>query len=155
LDARRARSLALDALSRRDHASAELGRKLQSRGFDADVVAEVLERLRAEGLVDDHRYVENFVGFRAARGQGPNRVRADLRKIGLQGEIVEEAVNTYPDWIVHLQRARQKKFGPRSTGGNAAKLREIRFLTYRGFTSTQIRSALGFDTDLDSENDPL
>ena len=30
--------------------------------------------------------LENFVAYHAARGQGPKRVRADLRKLGMHGE---------------------------------------------------------------------
>ena len=30
-------------------------------------------------------YTENFVAYHAARGQGPLRVRADLRRHGLEG----------------------------------------------------------------------
>ena len=80
LDPRAARTAALDALSRRDHSSEELRGKLLGKGYDAAVVAELMDRLRAEKLLDDGRYLENFVAYHAGRGQGPNRVRADLRK---------------------------------------------------------------------------
>ena len=155
LDARRARSAALDALARRDHGSEDLRRKLLAKGYDPAVVTAVVERLAAEKLLDDRRYLENFVAYHAARGHGPNRVRADLAKLGMQGALVEEALNGYPDWIVHLQSARRKKFGSLPAAGNADKLREIRFLGYRGFTSAQIRMALGFDTDLEADDDNL
>ncbi len=123
-----------------------------SKGFNGDIVAAVLERLLAERLLDDNRYVENFVGSHAARGHGPNRVRADLRNLGMEGPLVENALGAYPDWLVQLRAARRKKFGPRPAADNAAKLRETRFLGYRGFTSGQIRMALGFDTDLELED---
>jgi regulatory protein len=155
LDARATRVTALDALARRDHSSADLRRKLLARGFDADLVGSVLNGLAAERLVDDNRYVENFVGSRARRGHGPNRVRADLLRAGLAGALVEEALCAYPDWLVQLQTARRKRFGSKPAAGNAAKLREIRFLGYRGFTSDQIRLALGFDTDIESEDESL
>ena len=54
-----------------------------SKGYDAAIVDELIERLRAEKLLDDRRYLENFVAYHAARGQGPNRVRADLRNLGI------------------------------------------------------------------------
>ena len=91
LDSRAARAAALDALARRDYASEDLRRKLLDKGYDPSVVADLIERLSSEKLVDDRRYVESFISYRAARGQGPHRVRADLRKIGLQGEIESRA----------------------------------------------------------------
>ena len=142
---------ALDALARRDHASGDLRRKLLEKGYDAAVVAALLDVLRAEKLLDDGRYTENFVAYHAARGQGPVRVRAELRRHGLEGTLVEDCLDAFPDWIVHLQKARQKKFGAQLPSNYADKQRQARFLGYRGFTSAQIRMALGFDTDLDAD----
>ncbi len=141
---------ALDALARRDYASEDLRRKLLEKGYDAVVVVPLLDALRAEKLLDDRRYAENFVAYHAARGQGPLRVRADLRRHGLEGPLVEECLDAFPEWIVHLREARQKKFGAKLPSTYADKQRQVRFLGYRGFTSAQIRTALGFDVDLDS-----
>jgi regulatory protein len=149
LDSRAARAAALDALARRDYASEDLRRKLLEKGYDPTVAAGVIERLCGEKLVDDHRYVESFVSYHAARGQGPHRVRADLRRIGLQQEIVEQGLAAYGDWIADLQKAREKKFGAQLPTHYADKQRQARFLGYRGFTGAQIRLALGFDTDID------
>jgi regulatory protein len=146
---------ALDALARRDHAAADLRRKLIEKGYDAMVVEPLLDQLRAEKLLDDRRYTQNFVGYHAARGQGPLRVRAELRRKGLEGPLVEEILVAFPDWIAQLRKARQKKFGANPPTQYADKQRQLRFLGYRGFTSAQIRTALGFDIDLDSETEEL
>jgi regulatory protein len=138
-------------LARRDHASEELRRKLIEKGYDSAVADEQIVRLCAEKLIDDGRYFENFVAYHAARGHGPNRVRADLRKLGLQSAQAESSLEAYPDWISQLRRARQKKFGSSPPNNYADRQRQARFLAYRGFTGAQIRSALGFDTDLDAD----
>jgi len=151
LDARAARAAALDALARRDHSAGDLRRKLLEKGYDAAIVAPLLDALHAEKLLDDRRYAENFVAFHAARGQGPVRVRAELRRHGLEGSLVEECLDAFPDWISQLRRAQHKKFGAKLAGSFADKQRQARFLSYRGFTSAQIRTALGFDIDLDSD----
>jgi regulatory protein len=153
LDAKAARAAALDALARRDHAAEDLRRKLLEKGYDAVVVAPLLEALRAEKLLDDRRYTENFVAYHAARGQGPLRIRAELRRHGLEGALIEESLDAFPDWIVHVRNARQKKFGGQLPSAYPDKQRQARFLGYRGFTSAQIRSALGFDVDLDSDTE--
>jgi regulatory protein len=129
-----------------------LRRKLLEKGYDALVVAPLLDALRAEKLLDDQRYTANFVAYHAARGQGPLRVRAELRRHGLEGDLVEECLGAFSDWIVQLRKARQKKFGAMLPGNYADKQRQVRFLGYRGFTSAQIRTALGFDIDLDAAN---
>jgi regulatory protein len=149
LDARCARVAALDALARRDHASAELGEKLRDKGYDRDVVDRVIERLIAEKLLDDRRYLQNFVAYHAARGQGPHRVRANLRKFGPPMPDAEQVLREYPDWIAQLKRARQKKFGTSLPTNYAERQRQAQFLAYRGYSGAQIRAAMGFDTDLD------
>jgi regulatory protein len=148
LDPRAARAAALDALARRDYASEDLRRKLLEKGYDVAVVAPLLDALRGEKLLDDRRYAENFVAYHAARGQGPLRVRADLRRHGLEGILVEQCLDAFPDWIAQLRKAQQKKFGAKPPGNYADKQRQAKFLGYRGFTSAQIRTALGFDIDL-------
>jgi regulatory protein len=155
LDARAARVAALDALARRDHASEDLRRKLLEKGYDAAVIGPLLDALRAEKLLDDRRYTENFVAYHAARGQGPLRVRADLRRHGLQGTLVEECLDAFPDWMGQLRKVQQKKFGAQAPSNYADRQRQARFLGYRGFTSAQIRSALGLCFDLDSDNEDI
>jgi regulatory protein len=126
---------------------------LRDKGFDAGLVDELIEKLRAEKLLDDRRYLENFVTYHAARGQGPNRVRAELRKLGIAAAESEASLEAYPHWGAQLERARQKKFGTSLPTNYADRQRQARFLAYRGFTGAQIREALGLDTDLDVDTE--
>jgi len=142
---------ALDALARRDRCTEDLRRKLCDKGYDADVVDTVIERLVVEKLIDDRRYAENFVAYHAGRGHGPLRVRADLRKCGTDSEAIDAAVDGYPDWLSQLRAAHRKKFGTRPPTHYAEQQRQARFLGYRGFTGAQIRLVLGFDTELDAD----
>lgn len=151
LDARAARVAALDSLARRDRTSEDLRRKLIDKGYEPAVVGAVVERLRAEKLLDDRRYVENFIGFRADRGHGPLRVRADLQKMGVPGDLVTEGIDSYAHWPAQLDKARQKKFGAGLPTDYAGRQRQAQFLGYRGFTGAQIRLALGIDTDIDAD----
>ena len=151
LDGRAARAAALEILSRRDYSSGELRSRLLGKGYDPGVIAELIERLSAEKLLDDARYLETFVAYHASRGQGPNRVREDLRRLGLPGAEIEGTLAAYPDWPSQLKRAREKKFGTSLPTNYADRQRQARFLAYRGFSGAQIRTAMGFDTDLDAD----
>ena len=153
LDARAARVAALGALARSDHSAGDLQRKLLEKGYDAGVIAPLLDALRAEKLLDERRFTENFVMYHAARGHGPVRVRADLFRHGVEVTLVEECIGAYADWIAQLRKARTKKFGAPLPGSHTDRQRQARFLNYRGFTSAQIRTALGFDTDLDVDTE--
>ncbi len=150
LDSRGARVAALDALSRRDYGCDALRRKLLSRGYDLSIVEPLIERLRTEKLIDEQRFLENFVAYHAGRGQGPHRVRAELAKLNMAGAEVEACIESYADWNGQLERARQKKFGTALPNTYADQQRQARFLGCRGFTRAQIRAVLGLDFDIDS-----
>jgi regulatory protein len=139
-------------LSRRDLSTHELRHKLLGKGYEAALVEELLERLQAEKLLDDGRYLENFVAYHAGRGQGPNRIRMDLRGRGFSGPQVDALLAAYPDWATQLNRQREKKFGTSAPTNYADLQRQARFLAYRGFAGAQIRAALHFDIDLNSED---
>jgi regulatory protein len=148
-DARAARVAALDALARREHASSELEAKLLGKGFETGMVAAVLERLRAENLLDDNRFIDHYVSSHARRGQGPVKVRACLREIDMDGAVAEEFIAAYPDWVADAQALKKKKFGAAAPSNYADKARQAKFLAGRGYTGAQIRLALGTDIDLD------
>ncbi len=154
LDLRGARAAALRLLARRDRPSADLRSRLEEKGYAAAIAGAVVDRLRADRLVDDRRFVDNFIGFRAARGQGPVRIRADLRQFDLGADLVEEGLSSYADWPLQLSKARQKKFGAALPSDYADRQRQARFLEYRGFTGAQIRLALGFDLEFDTDTWP-
>jgi regulatory protein len=67
----------------------------------------------------------------------------------LEGELVESHLTAYPDWMLHLHEVRVKKFGAAQPSNYPEMHRQARFLSYRGFTSAQIRSFLGLDIDVD------
>ena len=139
-------------LARREHCSGELSRKLRDKGYDAALVAEVIERLAGEKLLDDNRYIDNFIRSHAGRGHGPLRVRAELRQVDLAGPPVDDAIAAFPDWVAVARAARLKKFGTHLPVTPAERARQMRFLGYRGFTSAQVRSALGWDIDLKADD---
>jgi regulatory protein len=147
-DARAARRAALDSLARRDRPGAQLCQKLRDSGFDLSVAARVVETLTREGLVNDARFVEHYVAYHASRGQGPVRIRNDLRQMRIESELVEGFLGAYSEWGTRILEVRQKKFGARAPTDYAGKARQSRFLAYRGFTGAQIRLALGFDEEL-------
>jgi regulatory protein len=152
---RGARVAALDMLARRDYSSTELARKLRESGVDAALVDELLERLFEEKLLDDNHYIDNFIRVHAGRGHGPLRVRSELWQVGLTGPLVEDAIAAYPEWAAVARAARLKKFGPKAPASAAERARQMRFLGYRGFTSAQVRGALGWDIDLETDDDGL
>jgi regulatory protein len=147
-DDREARQAALQLLARRDFCSAELAAKLCDRGFHETVVADLVQALQRERLVNDARYAEHFVSYHAARGQGPIRIGHELRRLKVPAELIERFLQEGQDWSARACEARRKRFGGSEPGSYAEKAKQARFLQYRGFKSSHIRVALGSDVDI-------
>src|SRR5580700_6790994 len=115
----------------------------EARGFAAPAVRTVVEELVASGALNETRFAENYVNWHAGRGQGPIRIAADLRRLGLPGGLVDAALASGPDWPALARRVRTAKFGRQPPASWADKARQARFLQYRGFSSDHIRAATG------------
>jgi len=143
------RLVALRLLARRDYAQAELCAALAARGFEATPVAELATELRAEGLLNEARFAENYVSSHAARGQGPVRIGAELRRAGVAESLVESALGGGVDWHALARKVRAGKFGGEPPRDFRERARQARFLQYRGFSADHIRAATGADPDTD------
>ncbi|MFZ9708644.1 MAG: regulatory protein RecX [Steroidobacteraceae bacterium] len=151
-----ARRAALLLLARREFGSPELRNKLLSQGYAPDAVEAALASLLTERLLDDGRFLEQFVRVHAGRGQGPARIKQELSACGFSGEVVEAALAAGPDFSTLCRAVRVRKFGASPPKTWAEKGKQARFLQYRGFSSDHIRLALGSDPeDLEATADSL
>jgi regulatory protein len=142
--------VALEFLARREHSRRELTRKLAARGFPGDVIATVLERLERSGTLADARFTDSFVRSRIAKGQGPQRIRAELAQRGITDDKADDGLRAADvDWLATIRAVRAKRFGPELPRDYAERARQARFLQYRGFDGAQIRAALEFEGDSD------
>ena len=140
---RACRKHALDLLARREHSRLELRRKLLTRSHAQDIADEVLDRLQQEQLLDEPRFVEQFVNSRVSRGQGPVKIRAQLVQRGVRESLIDaKLVEAECDWVLLAATARRKRFGATSPGEYRERARQARFLKSRGFEFAQIQAAL-------------
>jgi regulatory protein len=142
-----AQAAAIALLARRDFACAELRARLLSRGFQTSEVTRAIDELAAAGTLDDTRYAQHYVDSHAGRGQGPLRIAAELRRLGVAAQLIEAALATGPDWTALARRVCRAKFGDQPPGTWTQRARQARFLQYRGFASDQIRVATGAELD--------
>lgn len=146
---------ALRLLARREHSVRELKRKLQAKGHAAEEVERVVAQLGAKKLVSDERFAEAYVAHHARKGQGPVRIRAELRQQGAADEAIEAALaRSEVDWTALAIETRRRKFGERPPREAAERAKQARFLQYRGFSNEQIRAALSGRNDSASGVEP-
>jgi regulatory protein len=147
-DQQAARLAALKLLNRRDYGVRELGERLAERGFAAATAQTIVDRLVQEKLLDDSRFSGHFVAYHANRGQGPVRIAHKLREAGVAAELIAASVDAgSADWRRRCAEVRRKRFGAREPASWAERGKQARFLTQRGFSSDQVRAAIGRDLD--------
>ena len=120
---------ALVALRHRDLSEADLGRRLEAKGFDESERDSVLETLRRTGLVDDRRFAESRAATLAARGSGDALIRYELGRAGIASELVEEALDTLDP---EEERARVV------VARRGAGARTVRYLSTKGFSEETV-----------------
>ena len=111
-----AQTIALRYLAARPRTAHEVRQKLHQRGVADGVVAQVMARLHARGVLDDAAYAHAYLTTRlATRGHGPRRLRHDLRRRGICREDIEVALQqglTAED-VLAAARAQAAKRWPR------------------------------------------
>ncbi len=132
-------TLALRLLSRREHSVHELRHKLNARGFDDETVEAVITTLIGEGSLSDSRFAGEYVRMRTGKGYGPLRIRAELGERGIDDSLIAQALDDWEgDWLTLAERVRQRKFGGTPPRDWNERVRQSRFLQYRGFDSDTI-----------------
>ena len=112
----------------------ELREKLAAREFAGDEIEATLEALVQDGLLSEERFVENFVGSYTRRGHGPVWLRAELERRGISGEAISAALaKADVDWDAAAEAVRVKRFGAEIPTDFKERVRQARFLQYRGF----------------------
>ena len=86
------RRKALELLTRREHSRQELLRKLVQRGIDEESAETAVDDMAERGWQDDERFAQSLARSRASSGQGPLRIRAELRMHGIDDAAIEAAL---------------------------------------------------------------
>jgi regulatory protein len=89
--------LACELLARRPHFRGELAGKLARRGYAPADLEAALDRLAAQGYLDDLAAARGFVAGRAARGEGRARLRAELERRGAAPSAVAVVLAELPE----------------------------------------------------------
>lgn len=150
-DVRRA---AMDLLARREHSRYELLLKLTRRlGDNPELIDQEVGKLTDEGLQSDRRLAESFIRARTNRGQGPVKIKMELRAKQVGDEIISIAFEECGvDFKALARSVAVRKFGD-ELGKVAdmktldmesldikAKARISRFMQQRGFSYDHISS---------------
>jgi len=113
---------------------------LAAKRFEEAVVERVIARLVSRHMLDDSELARSRTRSRAARGIGLERIREELRRLGIDSESIEAAVQEQlPDEPQWTETTLRRKIEKRPDLTRAAA---YRFLSSRGFPEDQIEQAV-------------
>ncbi|MEZ5319663.1 MAG: regulatory protein RecX [Vicinamibacterales bacterium] len=149
-----ARTTALRLLGRRDYSVTELRDRLARRGYPADDIETTVERLQADGLLDDRRFAEAYVRTASRlKSRGRRRIERELVARGIDRSLAADLTAGITDDVettaierLLLRRRLSLPLAP------AARRSLYQQLLRRGFSSDAISAALagrGIDVDPD------
>ena len=149
---------ALRVLGYRARSEEEMRRKLQCKGFSAEITDHTLAELYRLGLLDDRDFAHTWVSNRP--GYGPIRLRQELRLKGIDRDLAEETITAartgdaeFNAALQIAERAARRRTLPLD---RMELLRLRRLLQRRGYTSDIVnRVCAGIDEHLSTEGEWL
>lgn len=125
-------ALTTEMLSRRDHATDELKRKLRAYGFTDAAIDAALAQAKSKRFIDDRRFASYFIEERIRRGWGRKKIEAELAHRGITPSELPGYPEAYFTAEGDAERARQL-LAKRVVPSDRAYEKLVRFLVSRGF----------------------
>lgn len=146
------RQRALEYLSKREYAAAELAQKLKSYATEEDDIEALIADFKTRGWLSDARYAEQMVHARQSKF-GSARVAHELREKGVDDALVAEAVASLQGSEVERASEVWRKKFKTSPATREEWAKQARFLQSRGFTFDVIKKILSRHAENDSPED--
>lgn len=122
-----AKQVSLNQLSIKRYFASELKKKLESYGFAADVIEELLKELGRLQLLDDEEGIESFIRKAIRQKKGPLWISSELKRKGVLIDLKEPVERLYP---LEMRQECIRAFLKKS---KKEKQKAIRALLGRGF----------------------
>lgn len=138
--------VALKYLNIRLRSRKELYEYLSKKGYTKDIINIVLEKLVAQGYLDDRIYAISFVHDRVLMSSyGPNKIRGELEHFGISNEVIDNALNSYNESLEkeRIEKLINKQIKSNHNKGAMLLKKKIQaYLLNLGYTSTLVNESL-------------
>jgi regulatory protein len=126
-------------LSYRDRSESEIRQNLRKHEIPEPVIEQTLERLRQDGLANDHQFARAWVENRSVFRPRSRRMMAmELRQKGLDNEAILSATESVDDEALAYEAAQKKVARLKNLEWNEFRKKMSDFLGRRGFSYSVI-----------------
>lgn len=147
-----ARVTAANMIGNRALSKKELTRRLVKKGSDETDAQAAADWLEDIGAVDDAGYAAAVARHYGGKGYGPQRVREELRRRGVDRALWDEALEEMPETAEILdQLIRKKCRGELSDPREKKRVSDA--LLRRGFAWSDVKAAMGRYTEIEEDGE--
>jgi regulatory protein len=133
-------------LGRRQHSTYELRIKLKQKGYETELINEVLDDLKNKNYLDDTEFAKIFVEEKIKlKLWGEQKLRSELIKRGINSEIISDVLRdiiSEEDKLNNVMTIASKKYDTlrnRKLDKDVIKKKLITFLNSRGYNYAVIK----------------
>jgi len=131
---------ALHLLKYRPRTESEIRSRLLKKSISPQVVEEVIERLKRNQMLDDHRFTIEWIENRSElRPRGRRLLEFELRKHGVDQEIIQDSLAEIDDEQLAYQAAARRVRKYQDLEWSEFRIKLARYLSQRGFQYDTIR----------------
>lgn len=130
------------SLAMREHSRQEIYNKLKKKPFSEGVDLDLLlNELEEKDYLNEDRFLESYIRSRSQRGYGPVKIKHELKQKGLsEPQISSFITDCNIEWYKLANSQRVKKFGDELPQEYKDKVKQMRYLFNRGFSTEQINA---------------
>ena len=142
----KAKDAAYNYLSYRAQSVKEVRDKLAQKEFAEETIEQVVDDLQRQKLLNDSEFARRFVEARLGRANGSRKLAQELRRKGIETEVVDEVLGEFAATLDSEERAiglfGKQAWRYRGLERDKAKRRMLGFLARRGYDAQMARSAV-------------
>jgi len=130
------------SLAMREHSRQEIYNKLKKKPFSEGVDLDLLlNELEEKDYLNEDRFLESYIRSRSQRGYGPVKIKHELKQKGLSDSQISSFITDCNiEWYELANSQRIKKFGDELPQEYKDKVKQMRYLFNRGFSTEQINA---------------
>ena len=124
----------LKLLHYRPRTESEMIQNLRKHKVDEEIISEVMDRLKQNGLVDDTRFAQAWVENRNdLRPRSRRALAYELRQRGVDSQVIEQSIEQLDDEALAYQAALQQARKLKKLDWQDFRQKMLGFLARRGF----------------------
>ncbi len=132
-------------LEYRERSEEEIRDRMRRKGYEEKVIAETVEFLKNQNLLNDKRFARMWTESRLRKSYGRWKVRSDLQEKGVDRELIDEVLKQLYSEVNETQIALElvkRKWPSLRKKDNLMLQRISNFLKRRGFSFEVIADAM-------------